>query len=59
MRLLFKSQTLLGIFSFLLDVFFIYNSNAIPKVPYTLPQSCSATHPLLLPGPGILLYWGI
>jgi hypothetical protein len=23
---------------FLLDIFFIYISNAIPKVPYTLPQ---------------------
>jgi hypothetical protein len=23
---------------FLLDIFFIYNSNAIPKVPYTLPR---------------------
>ena len=29
------------------------------KVPYTLLQSCSPTHPLLLPGPGIPLYWGI
>jgi hypothetical protein len=36
---------------FLLDIFFIYISNVIPKVPYTLP--------LLLPGPGIPLYWGI
>jgi hypothetical protein len=30
-------------FSFLLDIFFIYISNAIPKVPYTLPR------PSLLP----------
>jgi hypothetical protein len=43
----------------LLDIFFIYISNAIPKVPYTLPPSCSPTHPLLLLGPGIPLYWGI
>jgi hypothetical protein len=43
---------------FLLDIFFIYISNAIPKVPYTLPLLCSPTYPLLLPGPGIPLYWG-
>jgi hypothetical protein len=43
---------------FLLDIFFIYNSNATPKVPYTLPLPCSPTQ-LLLPGPGIPLYWGI
>jgi hypothetical protein len=39
----------------LLDIFFIYISNAIPKVPYTLPPPCSPTHPLLLLGPGIPL----
>jgi hypothetical protein len=39
-----------------LDIFFIYISNAIPKVPYTLPQPCSPTHPLPLLGPGIPLY---
>ena len=33
-------------FSFLLDIFFIYVSNAIPKVPYTLPPPCFPTHPL-------------
>jgi hypothetical protein len=44
---------------FLLDIFFIYISNAIPKAPYTLSLPCSPTHPLLLPGPGIPLYWGI
>jgi hypothetical protein len=38
---------------FLLDIFFIYISNAILKVPYTLPPPCSPTHPLLLLGPGI------
>jgi hypothetical protein len=44
---------------FLLDIFFIYNSNAILKVPYTLLPPCSPTHPLPLPGPVIPLYWGI
>jgi hypothetical protein len=33
---------------FLLDIFFIYISNAILKVPYTLPLPCSPTHPLPL-----------
>jgi hypothetical protein len=28
---------------FLLDIFFIYISNAIPKVPYTIP--CPASQP--------------
>jgi hypothetical protein len=36
---------------FLLDIFFIYISNAIRKVPYTLPLPCSLTHPLPLLGP--------
>jgi hypothetical protein len=36
--------------NFLLDIFFIYISNAIPKVPYTLPLPCSPTYPLPLPG---------
>jgi hypothetical protein len=44
---------------FLLDIFFIYISNAILQGPYNLPVPCSPTHPLLLPGPGIPLYWGI
>jgi hypothetical protein len=43
----------------LLDIFFIYIANDIPKVPYTLPPPCSPTHPLPLPGPGIPLYWGM
>jgi hypothetical protein len=43
----------------LLDIFFIYISNAIPKVPYTLPPPCSPTHPLPLLGPDTPLYWGI
>jgi hypothetical protein len=42
---------------FLINIFFIYISNSIPKVPYILPPPCSPTHPL--PGPGIPLYWGI
>jgi hypothetical protein len=44
---------------FLLDIFFIYISNAIPRVPYTLPPPCSPTHALPLLGPGIPQYWGI
>jgi hypothetical protein len=46
---------------FLLDIFFIYISNAIRKVPYTLPPTppCSPTHPLPLLGPGVTLYSGI
>jgi hypothetical protein len=43
----------------LLDIFFIYISNATPKIPYTLPLPCSPTHPLLFLGSGIPLYWGI
>jgi hypothetical protein len=39
--------------------FFIYISNTIPKASYTLPMPCSTSHPFMLPGPGILLYWGI
>jgi hypothetical protein len=42
--------------NFLLDIFFIYISNAIWKVPYTLPLPCSPTHPLPFLGPGIPLY---
>jgi hypothetical protein len=38
---------------FLLGIFLIYISNAIPKVLH------SPTHPLPLFGPGIPLYWGI
>jgi hypothetical protein len=46
-------------FYFLLDIFFIYISNAIPKVPYTLPPPYSPTHPILLPGPCVPLHWAI
>jgi hypothetical protein len=42
--------------NFLLDIFFIYNSNAIPKVLYNLPLHYSPTHPLPLLGPGVPLY---
>jgi hypothetical protein len=48
--------------SFFLKIFSFYTfqiSNAIPKVPYTLPTACSPTHPLPLLGPGIPLYWSI
>jgi hypothetical protein len=41
---------------FLLGIFFIYISNAIPKVPYTLPSPCSPTYPLPLLGPSVPLY---
>jgi hypothetical protein len=34
------------------DIFFIYISNAILKVPCTLPLPCSPTHPLPFLGPG-------
>jgi hypothetical protein len=43
----------------LLDIFFIYISDAILKVPYTLSLPCSPTHQLPILGPGIPLYWGI
>jgi hypothetical protein len=43
---------------FLLGIFLVYISNAIPKVPHTLPPH-APTHPLPLFGPGIPLYWGI
>jgi hypothetical protein len=43
----------------LLDIFFIYISNAILKVPSTLPPPCSPTHPLTLLDPGISLYYSI
>jgi hypothetical protein len=54
-----QPQTIKSLFSskfpflFLLDIFFIYISSAIPKVSHILPQ------PLPLIGPGIPLYWGI
>jgi hypothetical protein len=53
-------------FFFLLDIFFIYISDFIPfpgfpseKLPIPPLSPYSQTHPLLLPGPGIPLHWGI
>jgi hypothetical protein len=48
---IFKDK--LSFYFILLYIFFIYISNAIPKIPYTLPTPCSSTHPLPLLGPGI------
>ena len=49
---------------FLLDIFSIYISNVIPFPSFPYKNSlypslspCSSTHPLLLPSPGIPLYW--
>jgi hypothetical protein len=62
----FKKFQLWQIFSFFLDIFFVYILNVIPFPDFPSenplspsPSSCSPTHPLLLPGPGIPLYWGI
>jgi hypothetical protein len=44
-----------GFFSIFINIFFIYISNAILKVPFTLPLPCSPTHRLPLLGPGISL----
>jgi hypothetical protein len=51
----------LSFFFFSLNKIFIryflhLHFNAIPKVPYTLPWPCSPTHPLPLPGPGVLSF---
>jgi hypothetical protein len=40
-------------YDFLLDIFFIYISNAILKVPYTSPPPCSPIHSLPLLDPGV------
>jgi hypothetical protein len=45
-------------FLFLLGIYFIYISDAIPKVPTGSPTH-SPTHPLPLLGPVVPLYWGI
>jgi hypothetical protein len=55
----FDLQNLKESMFFIRYFLYIYISNAILKVPYTLPQLCSPTHPLPLLGPGIPLYWGI
>jgi hypothetical protein len=54
-----KAFVLLFLNFILLDIFFIYTLNAISNASYTLAMPYSPTHPLLLPGPGIPLYWGI
>jgi hypothetical protein len=43
---------------FLLHIFLNYISNAIPKVPHTLPPTSLPTHSHIF-GPGVPLYWGI
>jgi hypothetical protein len=53
------SNIAMKVFLFLLDIFFIYISNAILKVPYTLYPPCCPTYPFQVLGPGIPLYWGI
>jgi hypothetical protein len=44
---------------FLLDIFFIYISNAIPKVPYTTTTTTTPPPPprALLPNPPIPAVW--
>jgi hypothetical protein len=44
-----KEWSTMTLFSLLLDIFFIYISNAIPKALYILAPPCSPTHPLPLP----------
>jgi hypothetical protein len=48
---------------FFKGIFFIYISNVIPLPGFPLdsplPSPCLPTYPLPLPGPGILLDWGI
>jgi hypothetical protein len=56
MKLKEHCSMLIFIFIFLLSIFFIYISKAIPKVPHTLPHTHSPTDPLPLPGPGVPLY---
>jgi hypothetical protein len=46
-------------FTFLLDIFFIYISNAIPQIPYALPLPCSLpthSHFLALAFPCTMAY---
>jgi hypothetical protein len=49
------SAPFFSILLLLLDIFFIYISNDILKVPHTLPSTCSPTYPLPLLGPGVPL----
>jgi hypothetical protein len=50
----FACEFLFFSFFLKLGIFFIYISNAIPKVPHTPPHF--HTHPFPLLGPGVLLY---
>jgi hypothetical protein len=43
---------------FVLSIFLIYISNAIPKVPHTLPPTSLPTHSHFF-DPGVPLYWAI
>jgi hypothetical protein len=58
-----KSRSIFFFPTFLLDIFYIYISNAISnaisKDLYTLPAPCSPTHSLPLLGFGVPLYWDI
>ena len=38
-KCLIGTEMYISIFYFLLDIFFVYISNAIPKVPYTPPST--------------------
>jgi hypothetical protein len=50
---------LLDIFSFTFQILSPFLVSSL-KIPYCLPPPpAPPTHPLLLPGPGIPLYWGI
>jgi hypothetical protein len=40
-------NSILFFLNFLLDIFFIYISNPIPKIPYTLPMPCSPVNSIL------------
>jgi hypothetical protein len=44
---------------FLLHIFLSYISNAIPKVPHTLPPHFPTHSFPFFFGPGVTLYWGI
>jgi hypothetical protein len=46
-------------FQFFIRYFLHLQFKWYPKSPFYTPLPCSSTHPLLLPGPGIPLYWGI